>query len=469
MSHPLYGPEIREHLLEHDADGLRAVCETLHPATLAEALDDTFTDAEVWELMTPSEVRTQAAIFEYLPPPRQASMIGVGAPAQVGKLLGKMSHDDRVDLLQRLPAAVKENLLRAVDEADRRDMATLFTYEPDTVGALMTTDYAWLPPTLTAAEAIDQLRQQAPDRETIYYIYLLAEAERRPEGGVAPRKLLGVVTLRDLILAPRHAVIVDLMEAQVVALKIEDDRQVAADLLGRYDFLAVPVLDAAGGMVGIVTHDDVLDVIRAEATEDLQRQAGVSPIAGNYLDAGFVRLWYSRVGWLGVLFLGQMFTVGAMERYDEKLKVLAVLTVFLPLCISVGGNAGSQAATLVTRALALGEISVGDWARVLRREVFMGFALAASLGALAFLRTRFLTSDKHQLGQAPDFLMNLTWVIALTVAAICLWGTLLGTALPMAFKRLGVDPALTSSPFIATISDVSGIVIYFNIAAIFFF
>ena len=145
MSHPLYGPEIREHLLEHDADGLRAVCETLHPATLAEALDDTFTDADVWELMTPSDVRTQAAIFEYLPPPRQASMIGVGAPAQVGKLLGKMSHDDRVDLLQRLPAAVKENLLRAVDEADRRDMATLFTYDEDTVGALMTTDYAWLP------------------------------------------------------------------------------------------------------------------------------------------------------------------------------------------------------------------------------------------------------------------------------------------------------------------------------------
>ncbi len=469
MSHPLYGPEIREHLLDHDADGLRAVCETLHPATLAEALDDTFTDADVWELMTPSDVRTQAAIFEYLPPPRQASMIGVGAPAQVGKLLGKMSHDDRVDLLHRLPAAVKETLLRAVDEADRRDMATLFTYEPDTVGALMTTDYAWLPPTLTAAEAIDQLRQQAPDRETIYYIYLLAEAERRPEGGVAPRKLLGVVTLRDLILAPRHAIIVDLMEAQVVALKIEDDRQVAADLLGRYDFLAVPVLDAAGGMVGIVTHDDVLDVIRAGATEDLQRQAGVSPIAGNYLDAGFARLWYSRVGWLGVLFMAQMITVVVMTHYDDKLKLIAALSVFLPLVLSVGGNAGSQAATLVTRALALGEITPADWFRVLRREVLMGAALAAALGVLAFLRTRYFTDKRLLEGEPADFLMNLTWVIALTVPAICLWGTFLGAALPMMFKRLGVDPALTSSPFIATISDVSGIIIYFNIAVIFLF
>ena len=259
------------------------------------------------------------------------------------------------------------------------------------------------------------------------------------------------------------------MEAQVVALKIQDDRQVAADLLGRYDFLAVPVLDAAGGMVGIVTHDDVLDVIRAEATEDLQRQAGVSPIAGNYLDAGFVRLWYSRVGWLGVLFMAQMITIEAMTHYEDKLKLIAALGVFLPLVLSVGGNAGSQAATLVTRALALGEITPGDWVRVLRREVLMGLALAAALGVIAFLRTRFITDKRLLEGEPAGFLMNLTWVIALTVPAICLWGTLLGAALPMLFKRLGVDPALTSSPFIATISDVSGIIIYFNIAVIFLF
>ena len=468
MPHPLFGPEIRELLLEQNADGLKAVCDTLHPATLAEALDDGFTDAEVWSLLVASDVRTQADIFAYLPPSRQTDMVGVGDAGRVAKLVGKMSHDDRVDLLQRLPTATREGLLRAADEADRRDMATLATYQPGTVGALMTTDYAWLPPTLSAADAIDQLRQQAPDRETIYYVYVLGEAARRAEGGVAPRKLLGVVTLRDLILAPRNAPVGDLMEPQVVSLRTADDRQDAVDLLGRYDFLAVPVVDESGGLVGIVTHDDVLDAVREGATEDLQRQAGVSPIAGNYLDAGFVKLWYSRVGWLGVLFLGQMFTVGAMERYDEKLKVL-VLTVFLPLCISVGGNAGSQAATLVTRALALGEIGPGDWARVIRREVFMGLALAASLGALAFLRTRFLTNDKHLLGQDAEFLVSLTWVIALTVAAICLWGTLLGTALPLVFRRLGVDPALTSSPFIATISDVSGIVIYFNVASIFFF
>jgi magnesium transporter len=471
MSNALFGPEIRGLLLDDDADGLAAVCDTLHPATLSEALDEeAFTDEDVWRVITPSDVRTQAAIFEYLPPARQESMVEAGDLRQVGKLLGKMSHDDRVDLLQRLPDRVKDNLLRAVDEADRRDIATLFTYEPGTVGSLMTTDYAWLPPTLTAAEAIDQLRTQAPDRETIYYIYVLAEAARRADGGVAPRRLLGVITLRDLILAPRHALVGDLMETEVVALKLSDSQEEAADLLGRYDFLAVPVLDDAGGVVGIVTHDDILDVMREAATEDLHRQAGVGPLPGAYLEASFARLWYSRVGWLGVLFLAQMITIEVMTHYEDKLRLIAALGVFIPLCLSVGGNAGAQASTLVTRALALGEIETGDWLKVIRREVFMGLALGAAIGILGFLRTRFLTPAPILANNPdPNFLTDLTWVIALTVAGICLWGTLLGAALPMLFQRLGLDPALMSSPFIATISDVSGIVIYFNVAAFFFF
>ena len=241
MPHPLFGPEIRLMLAEKDAAGLRAFCESLHPATVAEALDD-FTPEQVWEVLTPSNIRTQAAIFEYLPPARQVEMVESGRP-QIGQLLAKMSHDDRVDLLRRLPARVTERLLRLVDEADRQDIATLFTYAENTVGALMTTDYAWLPPTMTAAEAIDQLRQQAPDRETIYYIYVLDEPRRRPDGGPAPRRLLGVLSLRDLILAPRHALVRDLMEEETVTLKFDDDGEEAAQLLARYDFLAVPVVD----------------------------------------------------------------------------------------------------------------------------------------------------------------------------------------------------------------------------------
>lgn len=466
MAHPLFGPEIREMLADRDEIGLRSLADSLHPATVAEALADDFTPEEVWGVLSPNDIRTQAAIFEYLPPARQVEMVEQARP-QVGQLIGKMSHDDRVDLLRRLPGRVKESLLRLVDEADRRDIATLFTYGENTVGALMTTDYAWLPPTLTAAEAIDQLRQQAPDRETIYYIYVLGDPRRRPDGGVAPRKLLGVISLRDLILAARHALIRDLMDEELVALRIDDDREKAAEVLARYDFLAMPVVDEAGGMVGIVTHDDVIDVLQQEATEDLQRQAAVGPIEGNYVEARFWTVWWSRAKWLVLLFALQTITVYVMDHYQEKIAVSAALLACLPLVLSVGGNAGSQAATLVVRALALEEVKVGQWYRVLAREVLMGGALAGTLGLLALGRTWFLTPG--HLTAPGGVLEKLTVVLALSVAAICLWGTMLGSLLPLFFRRMGFDPALISSPAIATLSDVSGIAIYATIAAAVFF
>jgi magnesium transporter len=385
----------------------------------------------------------------------------------VVKLIEKMSHDDRVDLLKKLPRRVYESLLRLVDDADRRDMKALFEYGEGTVGAIMTTDYAWLPPTLTAAEAVDQLRAQAPDKETIYYIYVLGDARRRADGVVAPRPLLGIISLRDLILAPRHVLISELMEEELVALKYTDPRAAAADLLGKYDFIAVPVLDEQGGMLGIVTHDDALDVVTQEATEDLQRQGGVSPIVGDYLTAGFRQVWQSRVVWLAVLFVAQMATVYVMSHYEGAMAKVTILATLIPLCLSVGGNAGSQASTLVTRALALGQVRVRDWVRVFTRELAVGSALAATLGILALLRTYFLTPGDISHQQAE--LLKLTWVIAISVTFICLWGTLLGAMLPIIIKRLGFDPALMSSPFIATLSDVSGIVIYFNVAWVFFF
>lgn len=469
MSHPLFGPEIRSMLADRDEPGLKAFCESLHPATAAEALDDEFAPEEIWATISPADIRTQAAIFEYLPPTRQVEMVEGQARPQIGALLGKMSHDDRVDLLRRLPGRVKESLLRLVDEADRRDIATLFTYEENSVGALMTTDYAWLPPTLTAAEAVDQLRQQAPDKETIYYIFVLDEPRRRADGlGMAPRPLLGVISLRDLILAPRQALLRDLMGSdELVTVKLSDDRETAAELLARYDFIALPVVDDAGGMVGIVTHDDVIDVIRQEATEDLQMQAGVSPIDGGYLDAGFGEVWWSRVKWLAIVFIAQMFSINAMAYFEKDLEAVAALAAFVPLCLSVGGNTGSQASSLVIRALALGEIGPFDWFRVFRRELLMGLALAAGLGLLALARTYLLTPAN--LIQKPGELIKLTYTISLAVMGICLWGALLGAMLPIGIRAIGRDPALISSPAIATISDVSGIFIYFGIATLFFF
>ncbi len=456
MVNPLFGPELRMMLEEDNLPGQKAFCESIHPTTVAETLDEAdFTVDEVWKVLSQTGSREQAAIFEYFPAAWQLKLVEGGGRPQMAKLIEQMSHDDRVDLLRRLSPRVADGLLRLVDEADRRDIATLFRYAANTVGSIMTTDYAWLPVSLTAGQALDRLRQQAPDRETIYYIYILNETTRRLEG---------VVSLRDLILCDRHVQVSELLESDIFALKVTDDQERAAEELARYDFLALPVTDEEGRLVGIVTHDDVIDVITQEATEDLQRQAAVGPISEAYFDASFVKVWKSRAGWLSALFILQMFTLTAIERFDDVIKQVIVLTLFMPLCMSVGGNAGSQAATLIIRALALEQVALGDWLRVFRRELAVGSALALTIGLLGFART-FLFTHSEILGGVP--LGQLTLVIGISVAAICLCGTLVGSMIPLMLRRIGFDPAIASSPMIATISDVTGIMIYFSIARIF--
>src|SRR5262249_41319088 len=246
MTHPLFGPEVRLLLQENDTAGMKAFCETLHPATVAEALAGEFDPEEVWRFLQTTSIRNQAAIFEYFPIDWQVKLVeGTGRPA-MARLIEQMSHDDRADLLRRLQPRVAEQLLRLVDEAERRDIATLVKHAENTAGALMTTDYAWLPANITAADALERLRLQAPNSETIYYIYVLGDN----------RELLGVVSLRDLILAQRQALIRNFMERELVYVRVGDDREQVANEMARYDLLAMPVVDDAGRLVGIITHDD---------------------------------------------------------------------------------------------------------------------------------------------------------------------------------------------------------------------
>jgi magnesium transporter len=536
MSHPIFSPEVKLMLAEGNSVGLKEFCESLHPATVAEALDGGFKPEQIWEVISNANIRTQASIFEYLPPPSQVEMAEQARP-QMGQLLSKMSHDDRVDLIRRLPTRVAESVMRLVDEADRKDIATLFSYGENTVGSLMTTDYAWLPATVTAAEAVDLLRQQAPDRETIYYIYVLDDPVRRPDGTLAPRRLLGVISLRDLILAPRHALIRELMETDLVTLHYDEDAEAVAKLFARYDFLAAPVVDDKLGLLGIVTHDDVLDVVTREATEDLQRQAAVGPIEGDYLHASFFKVWRSRVQWLAVLFLAELFTFTAMAFFEDAIAAIVVLALFVPLCISTGGNSGTQAATLVTRAMALGYVTPKDWRKVLIRELVMGVALGGALGLIAFCRGALTPSDtrsgpekvknpftvlvpagtklapdenrdialskgtpqtvtleKNIRARLPEEVKQLEdpkitpegwiyefpaeceirsepvsrWelglVISFAVMGICLWGTLIGCLIPLVISTFGGDPAIASGALVATLVDVSGIIIFFSVA-----
>jgi magnesium transporter len=274
-----------------------------------------------------------------------------------------------------------------------------------------------------------------------------------------------------LILAPRTALIKDFMSEELVVLRHTDEAQAAADLLARYDFIAMPVVDESGGMLGIITHDDVIDILQEEATEDMQRQAAVGPIEGNVLEAPFVTVWWNRAKWLAILFIFQMATINVMRHYEGELEKVVFLMALVPLCLSVGGNAGSQAASLITRAIALEQVAVKDWLRVLKRELLVGFALATSLAVLAVARTYFFTSQTtiDKLTENHHPFSALVWLVPLSVAGICFTGTIVGSMLPLGLKKIGFDPALTSSPFIATLSDVLGIVIFFNIAYQFFF
>lgn len=451
MGNPLLLPEIRQMLAEQDDAGLAAIMQEFHPASVAEFAEE-LTVEETWALLSHGEVHHQAEVFPFFSPEKEVQLVkGIGRE-RMSQLLQAMSHDDRVDLLKACDEGTVENLLPLLAKADREDIRRLLTFPEHQAGSVMTTDYATLPPDVTVQEALHQLRQQAPDRETIYYVYVIDES----------RRLIGFVSLRDLILARPTAIVRDIMTEEVVSVRADRDQEEVARLLARFDFLAMPVVDEQQRIVGIVTHDDVLDVLEAEATEDALHMAGVGVLDENYLEAPFATVWRKRAMWLSCLFLAELFTFTALSQYEDAIASIIALSLFVPLCISTGGNSGSQAATLITRAMALGQVTPGQWWRVLRHEVCMGLALGLTLGLVGFVRAAM--TPHAVLGNADRWMLAV--VIGQSVAGICIWGTLVGSMLPLAFKKLGFDPGYASSPFVATFVDVTGIVIYFSIAKI---
>ncbi|GIW78312.1 MAG: magnesium transporter MgtE [Gemmatales bacterium] len=440
-------------LRQNDADGMKSSLESLHPATIAETLEEWSVD-EIWKFLSHTDIRTQAEIFAYFPDDLQVALVEGAGRQHMAHLIEQMSHDDRVDLLQRLPPRVGEAILRLVDEADRRDIAALYRYGENTAGGIMTTEYAWLPENLTVGEALDRLRLQAPDSEIINYVYILDDQ----------RRLRGVVSLRNLILARRDVPVRDIMETNVVSVHVGDDREIVARKIADYDLLAIPVVNDEGRLVGIVTHDDVIDVIVEEATEDVHRLGAVGHIEDEYLNAPFTSVWRTRAFWLACLFFAQLLTFGTMAIYQSVVPepLMVVLALFIPMCISVGGNSGSQAVTLITRALALGEVELKDWFRVLWHEVKMGLALGLTVGAIGFVFA-YLTPASVLHG-IPRFELSIS--IACAVMFICFWGTMIGAMLPLGFKLVGIDPAIASSPAVATLVDFTGVIIFFSIAVV---
>lgn len=453
MPNLLILPDLREMIVEQDHVGLAQIVEELHPATIAD-FSEGLTNEETWMLLDHAPVARQADILSFFPPARQVEMVTGAGRHLISKLLEAMPHDDRVELVRQLDPEVVEDLLPLVAKADREDIRRLLSYPEDSAGAMMTTDYATLPREITVAQAIEDIRRQASDKETIYYIYVLDEN----------RRLLGFVSLRNLILAKPTAKVADIMQTEVISVRADADREEVVKLLQRYDFLAIPVIDDQHRLVGIITHDDAIDVMVEEATEDALHQAGVAVIDESYIDAPFRSIWQKRAFYLAGFFMAEAVLVtSAMNYFEPALKAVLVLASFIPLCISTGGNSGAQAATLITRALAVGDVTLKDWWRALRHELGMGMALGLTVGLVGFAFAVF--TSEEVLGGVNRWTLAL--VVGLSVACICLWGTVLGSMLPLMFKRAGIDPGYASSPFVATLVDATGIIIYFSFAQLF--
>jgi len=447
MLNTLFLPELREMLAAEDAEELTAFTEALHPARTADFMEGLTAD-ESWAVLRYASPGERAEIFGYLPEEKQLEILETQPRDEVAELIGEMPPDDRVDLLNQADTELVEEVLPLVPAEERRDILRLSAFPEGTAGAVMTTEFAKLAESLTVREALTEITHQAEELETIYYIFVVDDENH----------LRGIVSARQLLasLARPETKLGEMMERHVVSVNVMDDQEAVAHKVAKYDLLAIPVVDDAQHMLGIITHDDVIDVVREEATEDAHRAGAVDPLEQSYLSTGILTLSWKRGIWLAILFIAAMLTALAIQHYEEGFSRWEWLILFVPLIISSGGNTGSQSATLIIAALTSGDITIRDWWKVVSRELAMGLVLGGALGLAGALAAWLITEQINDL--------RTVMVVPLTLLLVVLSGALLGSLLPLIFKRLGFDPALMSNPFVAAIIDILGIVIYMTVA-----
>lgn len=438
----LFLPEVSEAIEKGDLQSLRAVFEDLHPSDVAELVKN-LSSEKVANVIRLLRFPKGIDVFEQLELNIQADVLKHLGRIETVNILEELSPDDRVDLLKKLPDQTVESLLPFMAQAERDDVRKLLQYGENTAGALMTTEYAHVQAHITVSDALEVLRKIAPDTETIYYIYV-TDADRR---------LLGTISLRELVLAKPAERIEKIMSKDPISVSVDMDQEEVVQKFGKYDFIAVPVVDRDQRLVGIITHDDAFDVAVAEQTEDVQQLGAVMPLELPYFQSNFWQLAYKRGLWLLLLFVSEFFTGTALRHYHETLEQAIALIYFVPLIVSSGGNAGSQSVTLITRAMAVGDVKIRDFLRVVQREAGMGLILGAFLGIIGFLRALMWDSG-----------YQISLSIGISLVGVVLAGSLIGSLLPILFKRMGFDPAIMSSPFVASLLDGLGIVIYFNVA-----
>jgi magnesium transporter len=446
----LLKPEVESLLAAGNWEALREAFTELDPADVAEVIEDLPADESgvIFRLL-PRD--TAALVFEYLSPGQQSEIVQTLGTEQLKSVLDAMAPDDRTRLLEELPAEVTKRVLTTLSPGELKIARELLGYPEKSAGRYMTPEYLTVPGHLTAGEALQYVRQYGQGRETLAVLYVVDERGR----------LLDDVRLASLVLADPSTRVVDIHDRQLVSILATANREEFISLFEKYDRVALPVTDSQGVLVGIITVDDVLDAAEEVATEDIQRMGGMEALEAPYMEIGLGEMLRKRVVWLTVLFVGQMLTATAMAAYQDAIAQAVFLSSFVPLIISSGGNSGSQATSLIIRALAVRDVSLTDWWRVAAREALSGVALGVFLGLLGLLR--ILLWPEREALYGPFF----AWVgvaVGLSVVGVVTFGTLCGSMLPFLLQRLGLDPATASAPFVATLVDVTGVVIYFTVA-----
>ena len=445
-------PEIQSMIEARNFTALRELFSEMPPADVAEIILDLPADEQVIIFRILPHALA-ADVFEYLDVDVEAQqqLLRGMAHEQVVSILNEMSPDDRTALLEELPSAAARQLIRLLTPEERRIAQAPLGYPEGSVGRLMTPDLVAVDAGWTVREVLDYIREHGQNSETLNVIYVVDDRG----------KLVDDIRIREFLLRPLDTKVSDLVDENFIALNVTDSQEEAVNVFRKYDRSALPVLDSTGVLVGLVTIDDMLDVAEEEATEDIQKFGGMEAMEEPYMRIPLWRMVRKRATWLVVLFLGEMMTASAMGYYEGAIAKAVVLALFLPMIISSGGNSGSQASMLIIRAMALGEVTLRDWWRVMRKEILAGLMLGCVLGAIGFLRVAVWAQFSNVYG--PHWML-VAVTVGVALVGVVLWGSLSGSMLPFLLRRVGADPATSSAPFVATLVDVTGLVIYFSIA-----
>lgn len=429
-------------LREGDQESVQRLIDELNPADIADLILALAEPALDIPLLMALDLERRAETFGYLPLSAQCEIATRLSTRALAELVTEMPSDERADLVKQLDEGVRHSLFKMLARAEREDLRRLVSYQEGSAGAIMTSEYASIPSGTRVAQALDMLRNTAPDKETIYQVYVVDERHR----------LLGTVSLKELILALPQQLVDDLMLRDIVCADVDTEQEEVARLISRYDLLALPIVNHDETLVGIVTYDDAMDVAEAEATEDMHKGATVGRLETSLRDASISQLYRKRVGWLVVLVFANIFTGAGIAFFEEVIAAHLALLFFLPLLVASAGNAGAQSATLMVRGLATGDVSGRDWLKLLGREILIASALGITM-SLAVTAVGYWRAG-------PE----VTLVVALTMMLVVLVGSLIGMVLPLGLARFNFDPATASTPLITTIADVSGVLIYFALA-----